>query len=228
MHAVPNAAARVSESDHALRTVARAAHPTDRVRHLRVLLVCDSLDIGGAERHVVSLATALARRGHDATVACSRRGPLDAELITSGVELFALSDRLVKRRVSVSYAQALTDILRAKRFDLVHAHMHASAAAAAVACARSGIPLVITEHTEATWRDERAWRTSRSAFRRAAHVIAVSASIGRRLVDVDRVPYRRVAAIPNAIPLPGGASNALTRRLASREPLIGTVARLVP
>ena len=228
MHAVPNAAARVSESDHARRTVARGAHPTDRVRHLRVLLVCDSLDIGGAERHVVSLATALARRGHDATVACSRPGPLDAELAASGVTLRALSDGLVKRRVSASYAQALTELVRAHRFDLVHAHMHASAAAAAVACARTSVPLVITEHTEATWRDARDWRTSRSAYRRAAHVIAVSASIGRRLVEVDRVPPRRVAAIPNAIPLPGGALNPLTRRLASREPLIGTVARLVP
>ena len=219
---------RVSESDAALRLVPPRPASTARVRRLRVLLVCDSLDIGGAERHVISLATALARRGHDASVACSRRGPLDTELAASGIALHTLADHLVKRRVSVSYAQALTDLVRAKRFDLVHAHMHASAAAAAVACARTGVPLVITEHTEATWRDERAWRTSRSAFRRAAHVIAVSASIGRRLVDVDRVPYRRVAAIPNAIPLPGGAPNALTRRLASREPLIGTVARLVP
>src|SRR5919201_1012795 len=132
MHAMPHAGERVCDSDAAPRVVAlppRAAS-TGRVRRLRVLLVCDSLDIGGAERHVVALATALARRGHDATVACSRRGPLDAELVTSGVELFALSDRLVKRRVSVSYAQAMTDLVRAKRFDLVHAHMNASAAAA--------------------------------------------------------------------------------------------------
>ena|SRR3989441_1317428 len=77
--------------------------------------------------------------------------------------------------------------------------MHASAAAAAVAGARNGVPLVITEHSEASWRDERAWRTSRSAYRRAAHVIAVSGSIGRRLTVVNRVSARRMTAIRNAI-----------------------------
>src|SRR2546425_6516847 len=109
--------------------------------------------------------------------------------------------------------------------------MHASAAAAAVAGARNGVPLVITEHSEASWRDERAWRTSRAAYRRAAHVIAVSGSIGRRLTEVDRVPTARVTPILNAIPPVGGLSgdaDPLQRRFAPDDPVIGTVARLVP
>jgi glycosyltransferase involved in cell wall biosynthesis len=198
---------------------------------LRILLVCDSLGIGGAERHVVCLAAALKRRGHDVTIACSRAGPLSADLDASGIGVRILSDRLIKRRVSISYTRLLTELVGGSRFDIVHAHMHASAAAAAVACARNGVPLVITEHSEASWRDDRAWRTSRSAYRRAAHVIAVSESIARRLTAVDRVAAKRTTAIPNAIPRVDHQSrepDPLGRRLAPGDLIIGTVARLVP
>ena len=198
---------------------------------LRILLVCDSLDIGGAERHIVCLAAALKRRGHDVTIACSREGALGSDIGASGIGVRILSDRLVKRRVSVSYARLLTELVSRSRFDIVHAHMHASAAAAAVACARIGVPLVITEHSEASWRDDRAWRTSRSAYRRAAQVIAVSSSIGRRLTAIDRVPARRMTAIPNAIPRATGQTrepDPLERRFAPGDLIIGTVARLVP
>jgi hypothetical protein len=43
---------------------------------MRILLVADSLNVGGAERHVVSLASALAQRGHMVTLACSVDGAL--------------------------------------------------------------------------------------------------------------------------------------------------------
>jgi glycosyltransferase involved in cell wall biosynthesis len=180
---------------------------------------------------VIGLAAGLKRRGHDVTIACSTAGPLGADVVASGIALRTLSEHLVKRRVSISYTRLLTELVGRGRFDLVHAHMHASAAAAAVACARSDVPVVITEHSEATWRDDRAWRTSRSAYRRADHVIAVSASIGRRLARVDRVPSRRVTTIRNAIPpseIVGGEPDPFQRRFAPGDLIIGTVARLVP
>jgi glycosyltransferase involved in cell wall biosynthesis len=198
---------------------------------LRILIVCDSLGIGGAERHVVGLAAALKRHGHNVTIACSSAGPLGADVLAAGIALRGLSEDLVKRRVSISYTRALAGLVGEGRFDLVHAHMHASAASAAIACARNDVPLVITEHSEAIWRDDRAWRTSRSAYRRAAHVIAVSASIGRRLTDVDRVPARRMTAIRNAIPPADGVrseADPFQRRFAPGDVVIGTVARLVP
>lgn len=195
----------------------------------RLLLTCDSLSIGGGERHVVGLATALRRHGHEVTVACSGGGPLGHDLAAAGVRVLAIPDQLIKRRVSVGYARGLVSLVEREAFDLVHAHMHASAAAAAIACARADIPLVITEHSEASWRDERAWRTSRSAYDRAAHVIAVSGAIARRLAEVHGVHATRVSVIPNALP-PDDRRYRLPERArpAPGEPLIGAVARLVP
>ena len=225
MHMVGPASVRAA----ARGAIGPLARPSDL--RLRILLVCDSLGIGGAERHVVCLAAALKRRGHDVTVACSREGPLSSDLDASGIGVRILSDRLIKRRVSISYTRLLTELVGGSGFDIVHAHMHASAAAAAVACARNSVPLVITEHSEASWRDDRAWRTSRSAYRRAAQVIAVSRSIAHRLTAVDRVAAKRTTAIPNAIPRfdhQSHEADPLGRRLAPGDLIIGTVARLVP
>jgi len=50
------------------------------IRPVRLLLVVDSLEVEGAERHVVDLAAALRRRGYEVMVACSTAGALSAPL----------------------------------------------------------------------------------------------------------------------------------------------------
>ncbi|MDP9475810.1 MAG: glycosyltransferase, partial [Actinomycetota bacterium] len=198
-------------------------------RNVRLLLVVDSLDVGGAERHVVDLAAALKREGHDVTVACSVAGPLSSELERASIPVLPLLERLVKRRASMAFARKLRRLLDRERFDLVHAHVYASAAAAALATLGTGVPLVITEHTEAPWRSRRARLFSRLVYRRAERIIAVSGEIRRLLIEGYAVPPGRVTFVPNAVvPVPDalpGASQAIPPGW--REgPLIGRVARL--
>jgi len=66
----------------------------------RLLLAVDSLEVGGAERHVVDLALALHRKGYGVEVACSVAGGLSEPLEAAGVPVWPLARRLVKRRVS--------------------------------------------------------------------------------------------------------------------------------
>jgi glycosyltransferase involved in cell wall biosynthesis len=120
------------------------------------LLVTDSLDVGGAERYVVDLAVALRGKGYEVAVACSVAGALSDPLDRSKIPVRPLLRRLVKRRTSMAFAWKLRRLLKAERFDLVHAHVYASAAAAAIATSGTGVPLVITEHTEGPWRTRRA------------------------------------------------------------------------
>jgi glycosyltransferase involved in cell wall biosynthesis len=198
---------------------------------LRVLLVVDSLDMGGAERHVVDLASALVRAGHAVTVACSRGGSLARSAETAGVTVRSLLHQRVKRRLSLPFAWQLANLIRHERFDLVHAHIYASEVASALATLGRPIPLVLTEHTEAGWRSNGARWLSRFAYRRAAHIIAVSSRIERRLIKHDGVPPGRVAVIPNGLPrLPAAASLPAVLPLADRHngPMIGVIARLQP
>ena len=132
----------------------------------RLLLVVDSLEVGGAERQVVDLALALRRGGYEVTVACSIAGDLSGALEDARIPFRPLLDRLAKRRLSPAYAWRLRRLLRRERFDLVHAHIYASVVAAAIATLETDVPLVITEHTEASWQPWRARWVSRWVYRR--------------------------------------------------------------
>jgi glycosyltransferase involved in cell wall biosynthesis len=192
------------------------------------LLVVDALEVGGAERHVVDLAVMLAREGYGVMVACSVAGGLSEALGEANVPVRPLLDKLVKRRVSVAFARELRRLIREERFDLVHAHIYASATAAAIAVLGTGVPLVVTEHTEALWQGRRERWASRRVYRRAEHIIAVSSAIRERLIERDAVPPERITVIHNAvIPAPDTSPSALPGDL--REgPLVGVVARLQP
>ena len=69
-------------------------------RPMRLLFVVDSLHVGGAERHAVSLASSLAQQGHHVTLACSVEGALTPLAEQGGVEVRPLLRHLVKRRFS--------------------------------------------------------------------------------------------------------------------------------
>jgi glycosyltransferase involved in cell wall biosynthesis len=195
------------------------------------LLVVDSLEVGGAERHVVDLAGALRRKGHGVTVACSATGGLSDLLDGANVPVRVLLDRLVKRRVSVTYARGLRRLVREQRFDLVHAHIYASAAASALATVGTGVPLVVTEHTEGAWQGRHARLLSRLIYRRARSVIAVSSPIRGHLLERDGVPPEKISFIPNAVISASGRKPGTTSTLPDERregPLVGVVARLQP
>ena len=210
---------------------ASGAAPSGRFgRPLRPLLVVDSLNVGGAERHVVDLALALQREGHAVTVACSVPGSLAEPLEAARIAVRPILGRIVKRRVSLPYARELRKLLGRERFDLVHAHIYASAAASALATVGSGLPLVVTEHTEALWQGRGGRLFSPWMYRRASRVIAVSDAIRRRLVERDGLSPAKITLLPNSVPpvrQAHGDALPLPKELAER-PLVGVVARLQP
>jgi glycosyltransferase involved in cell wall biosynthesis len=207
----------------------RSAAPIRDPPARRVLMVTDSLQPGGAERHVVDLATALARHGHDVTIACSTSGALQRDAEIGGVTVAPLMDKLVKRRFSPAFARRLGTLVTSGEFDLVHAHVYASASAAAEAVAGLAVPLVITEHTEAPWRGLQERTISHATYARADQILAVSTAIRTQLLHEFGVPARKASYVPNAIvalsepqltqPLPAGCDRAR---------LVGRVARLQP
>ncbi|MDQ6670274.1 MAG: glycosyltransferase [Chloroflexota bacterium] len=202
---------------------------TERPRALNILLVADSLDAGGAERHVVGLAASLVRAGHAVTIGCSTGGVLTDVARGHGVVVRPLLSSLAKRRLSLPFVRQLRRLMARENFDLVHAHMYASAAAASLAAIGSSVPLVVTEHSEAAWRGGSARTLSRFIYWRAQRVIAVSEGIRRRLLEIDRVHPGHVTVIPNALPALDDSSFAPALALPCAlegRPLVGVVARL--
>jgi glycosyltransferase involved in cell wall biosynthesis len=203
-------------------------HKGDHLSHTsagRYLLVIDSLDCGGAERHAVDLAGALAARGHSVTLACSVAGHFASNAKRAGVRVVELCDEVVKRRFSARFARRVRDLVRAEGFDIVHGHLYAGGLAAAVATVGTGTPLLLTEQTEAPWRSRRQRLVSRLAYRRATQVIGVSSAITHALEHEFGVPTEKLRCIPNGVAMP---ENADRRDRFERPPVIGLVARLQP
>jgi glycosyltransferase involved in cell wall biosynthesis len=192
-----------------------------------VLLVVDVLFAGGAEQHVMELAEALRDCGWRVELACSVVGCPPDRWQQLGVPVHALCGRLVKRRLGLRFSRRLRKLVRVRNYDVVHAHCYASEAAAAFAVAGTESALVLTEHTEAPWRNRIARRISRIVYARADAIIAVSTSIRRLLVqdyDVDPTRVRFILPIPRRVPtgtrgnerpacLPRGAIVAFIGRL---------------
>jgi glycosyltransferase involved in cell wall biosynthesis len=202
----------------------------------RLLQVVDSLVAGGAEQHTVDLAVGLRQRGWQLAVACSVVGPSGAarravleRLADHDVRVSALSEELVKRRVCDQYVARLGDLIDEFSPDVVHGHIYASAAAAARAVAKRPIPLVVTEHTEAPWRD--VWARSESAayYQRADRILCVSTSIRALLRTEYRVSRQKLRLL---VPVGWSASELLRApRKGPNTPVtqvVGFIGRLCP
>jgi glycosyltransferase involved in cell wall biosynthesis len=210
---------RVDRASRAPATTTGAAPPGP------VLLVIDSLDGGGAERYVVDLAIALHDRGWPIEVACSTGGVRAGALAEAGIPVSVLTGGLVKRRVSGGYGRSLRRLIQDRRPAVVHAHLYASAAAAVVATRGSSVPVVLTEHTEAPWRDRAACAVSRRVYQRVDHVVAVSSAIRDTLIGTYGVPAGRVDMLLPATAAPAAVPR---RRDGVSAALAGVVGRLVP
>ncbi|WP_020551382.1 glycosyltransferase family 4 protein [Embleya scabrispora] len=185
----------------------------------------DDLRIGGAQRQVAGLAVALAACGHTVVLACTEDGPAGAELAAAGVSVVVLGRRRVARLVSPTLALRIARLVRVGRFDVVHAHVHAATMAAALAGRLARVPVVVTEHSMASWRGPLARAYSRPLYRRCALVLAVSEQIADRLRRVDRVPTARVRVVGTAV---FGAPPATLPGPRDAPPAVGVVGRLEP
>lgn len=189
---------------------------------LRVLLVVDSLEMGGAERHVTEVALELSRRGHAVDVACSSSGILSHRLRRANVELNVCSPQRVKRAASREFARGLRLLTQRGGYDIVHAHLYAGAVATEAAIRGTAMPCVITEHSEGGWRMSEERALSARYLKRADRVVAVSRAVR---LEVQKIAggETTVTEIANAVPR---IPRSFVGNRGREAPIIGFVGRL--
>ncbi len=112
---------------------------------MKILMVTMSLDIGGAETHIVELAGELARAGHEVIVV-SNGGVFVPELEAAGVRHM---EAPLHRRDPILMVKALSilrRIIRQERPDVVHAHARIPAFLCGLLKRRMDFPFVTTAH----------------------------------------------------------------------------------
>ena len=160
---------------------------------MKILSVCASLECGGAESHVMSLATALSRISERVTVA-SGGGELAEELVASGVDHVSLG---LSGRSPVGMIKAAVSLFRLigrERYHVVHSHSRLTSFILAPICKRLGVPLVTTVHA----RFDSRWLYRRLS-RWGLLSIAVSEDLRAYLCQEYGISSRNTRVIANGI-----------------------------
>ena len=168
-----------------------------------MLHVIAPADVGGLERVVHTLATGQQQAGHEVRVVAvlaneADRHPFLRPLNQAGVETIPLC---VPPRAYLRERNAIAELCRRLRPDVMHTHGYHVDVVDAGAARRAGIPTVTTVHgfTGGDWKNWIYERLHRRALRRFDAVVAVSRPLAR---DLERrgVPAARVHVVPNAWP----------------------------
>jgi len=184
----------------------------------------------------VSLADALARRGHGSWVLAPRQTPTYREAAERGIAVVDLGDLSGENPASWwRGARSLRRFLRRERIDAMNVHTGAGHALCAWVCHRAGIPLV---RTRGDIRVPRADPLHRFLYGRATqHHLAAADFLADEVYPPLGVPRDRVTVLRGGVDL--GRLAAIVRAdarktvrerlgLAPDAPLIGMVARLSP
>ena len=177
---------------------------------LRIVMVAHSRMVGGMQRHVLTLANALAAQGHSLAYA----GPLDGWL---GEQMRAAGHRCEHVPMHGTYdllsAWRLARLARQWRADVLHSHSPRGARYAVWAARRASVPTVETAHTTSPWK----WFGS--------PVIAVSQAVRQVLLN-QGLPGDRITVVYSGIPDFGAVTPPRPGPISAQRPLaLGMAAR---
>ncbi|REE89084.1 glycosyltransferase involved in cell wall biosynthesis [Paenibacillus taihuensis] len=117
-------------------------------RRIRLLMVMDSLSVGGTETYVLSLIKTFPSLGIMPVYAGGTGVMYDA-FARAGCPIHRvdlMAGQLMEPEQQIKAERALTQIMRARKIDLVHIHQTPSGLYAAEAARKLGIPVVFTVH----------------------------------------------------------------------------------
>jgi len=197
----------------------------------RVLHIITSLDVGGAQKHLLSLIQGLRRRGHQADVAFFKNPTLAAQFRETGAQLFDLSTR---QTFSPFLLPRLARILLHGRYQIVHTHLLKADGYGTLAGLLAGTPIrIASKHNDEAILRKPAVAVTHGLISRLNHrVVVLSNYVGRYMASVGQVDPSRIARIYYGLPVASAAPAEEGLRLRSEldippeTPLVATVGRI--
>jgi glycosyltransferase involved in cell wall biosynthesis len=205
---------------------------TEPRTRLCVLTVIDRMMTSGAEILATQIAVGLDHSRFESII-CSTRSSAPEHVAMArraGVEVLEL-ERTSKFDVWRWFP--LVRLLRSGRVDIVHAHKFGSNLWAAVLSQFAAVPVLLAH--EHTWSFEgkllRRLIDREVIARRATAFLAVSEADKEKMINIERIPSKKIRYVPNGIPdQPNGNRELVRARLGipAEAPVIGTVCALRP
>ena len=222
----------------------RRAASESPFRNMRIVIVVNSVEMGGVEEHVRQIATGLVERDARVTVIVPEEPAIDP-LARAAVEAGVVVERLTLSRgmlrpSGLKRLGRYVQLLRALRPNLVHMHLVGFDGGrwALLGAMLARVPSVVcTIHVAP--RDRQPWKMRLGRALQTPFVdryIAVSQASRDRLVQYLGVPQSRIVVVPNAVELDRFETPAAPGRSAVRAqwgipadaPVLGVLARLSP
>jgi glycosyltransferase involved in cell wall biosynthesis len=195
----------------------------------RILLVGDSLALGGTEGQFTAIAVGLSRSRWDVDVSCLRaEGPLRTKLESAGVRAWSCGRGSLKSPRLLLAVSALARYLRTHRILLVHSFDFYSNILGVLAARIARVPVVIASQRDlGDLRPPFQRRVHQSVLRLADYILVNSEAVAERIEPHRAAGLGRIVVIPNGVDAarfsPGGR-----RRSPAGAVTVGTLANLRP
>jgi glycosyltransferase involved in cell wall biosynthesis len=168
---------------------------------LRILHLITRLPIGGAERLILGVLRNLDPATFESVVCCIQdRGELAGVVEALGVPVLCLGFMQrggYDRRV----VPALRRIMRDHRIDVVHTHLYHANLYGRLAARRERIPAIASVHNTYARSKWHRRLINRYLARYSYAITASSVDVEKDVLELDRVPKRKLIRMPNAIDL---------------------------
>ena len=159
---------------------------------MKILMLTDRMDAGGAETHVAQLALGLQAQGHE-VVLLSGGGRLAKMLEAEGIRQISVKLPTHNPFRLFRLWRLVQSLAKREGFAILHAHTRLTALLLR-GCARHGSRSIVTVHARFSYNP----LLSRICYW-GHRTVAVSEDLRAYVCDVYRVPAERVSVIPNAI-----------------------------
>ncbi|MBO9542512.1 glycosyltransferase [bacterium] len=195
---------------------------------MRILIITNQLEMGGAEQFVVRLANELSERRHRITVVSE--GGMLTKLLDPSVRPVMAPARAKSPWGLWALARRLRVVIDAQEIEVIHANSPTTAIAARLARGNRAIPIVTSAH--GSWREWTKPTVARLFSAGSDRVVGVSAALTRDLVK-HGLPSGKAETILNGIPRPAASPPARAQvraelGLPAEQAIILNVARLSP
>jgi glycosyltransferase involved in cell wall biosynthesis len=203
---------------------------------VKVLHLINTLSVGGAELHLLTLCRHQKRQGLEPVVACLREQvkgsrPLSCDFEGEGVRVTGLE---TDGRFDLRSISRFACLVAKERPDILHTHLpRADLAGACHRVFHASVPWVCSVHDihDVSWSGSWTLPLFNFVWRRADQVIAISHAVKDWLVKKRAVPDERVSVIHYGIEaelFSQTRSDLKHQRRHDDTPVIGTIGRLEP
>lgn len=200
-------------------------------KKIKIIQVTRSLNVGGLEKLVATLARNLNREVFDVSVVCLlRKGFFSGELESEGIRVHLVAESEPDARSRLLFLK-LARFLKCERPDIVHTHNTHAMIDGTLASVLARVPVrVHTDHAR-QFPDRVSYMITENLLSRYVdRVVAVSERSKQDLVQFEKIAAKVISVVPNGADIDAGSWNRDQVRqelgLRGHEFLIGTVSRL--